>query len=157
MFRWLFRLIRVCIILALIAVNVLTLTSTAVNAFLSGAVAAALGIQTVSARMQSKLKQQTAMTTQLQNTLERQRTQVRTMGKSFVARTKRITLRSIAEIPASVIPFAGVALLVAGTVWEINQLCDGLKEMEMLYRDMDMDESIEQGTLEFVCNPQLTF
>lgn len=157
MFRWIYRFILVCAFLALLTTNVLTLTSTAVNGILSTALATTMGIQTVSTRLQSRLNQQRATTTNLQNTLRRHKTDVLSMGRNLVARTRRITAYSIAEIPAATIPFAGFALLVGGTFWELNQLCEGLKEMESLYRDMDIDESIEQGTLQAVCHPGLLF
>lgn len=157
MFRWIYSLILICTFLALVTTNVLSLTSTAVNGILSGAVATAVGIQTVSAQLQSRLKRQTAVTAKLQDTLRLQKMSVRSMGRNLVARTKRITAYSLAEIPAATVPFAGLALLVGGTAWELNQLCEGLKEMESLYRDMDIDESIEQGTLQAVCHPRSLF
>ncbi len=157
MFRWFRRIFLTATLLILLITNVLTLTSTGFNALLSGAIATVTGIQSVSSRLQSRLKQQTAMTAQLQDTLQRQKTHVRTLGRNFAARTKRITAYSIAGIPAAMIPFAGLAVLVAGTVWELNQLCEGLKELESLYRDLDIDESIEQDTLQAVCHPRLSF
>ncbi len=157
MFNWFRRIFLTATLLTLLITNVLTLSSTGFNALLSGAIATVTGIQSVSSRLQSRLKQQTAMTTQLQATLQRQKTHVRALGQNFTARTKRITAYSIAGIPAAMIPFAGLALLVAGTVWELNQLCEGLKELETLYRDLDIDESIEQDTLQAVCHPRLSF
>jgi hypothetical protein len=55
---WTKRLITTLAFLALIATNILTLTSTAFNAVLSGLVGTALGIRTVSSMMQSKLATQ---------------------------------------------------------------------------------------------------
>ena len=52
---WTKRLLLTLTFLALIATNILTLTSTAFNAALSGLVGTALGTRTVSSMMQSKL------------------------------------------------------------------------------------------------------
>ncbi len=117
MFRWIYSLILICTFLALVTTNVLSLTSTAVNGILSGAVATAVGIQTVSAQLQSRLKRQTAVTAKLQDTLRLQKMRVRSMGRNLVARTKRITAYRLAEIPAAPVPFAGFALLCGGTAW----------------------------------------
>ena len=47
MITWTKRLLLTCTILGLLATNVLTLTSTAFNAALSGAMSTALGVATV--------------------------------------------------------------------------------------------------------------
>ena len=82
-----------------------------------------------------------------------QKTSVRNMGRKLMARTKRIATYSMAEIPASVLPYAGIALLIAGTAWELKQLCDGLFEMEELYAEMDIDEPLDEGALHAACHP----
>jgi membrane associated rhomboid family serine protease len=52
---WKKRLLLTATFLALLATNILTLTSTAFNAALSGLMGAALGVRTVSSTMQSKI------------------------------------------------------------------------------------------------------
>jgi hypothetical protein len=58
MITWTKRLLLTLTFLALIATNILTLTSTAFNAALSGLVGSALGVRTVSSMMQSKITSQ---------------------------------------------------------------------------------------------------
>jgi hypothetical protein len=55
---WTKHLLLTLTFLALIATNILTLTSTAFNAALSGLVGSALGVRTVSSMMQSKITSQ---------------------------------------------------------------------------------------------------
>jgi hypothetical protein len=143
MLKWLRRFILLMMLLTLLIANVLTITSTAFNAALTGLVATAIGVKTVT----SKLHAQVAS----------QKSSVRTTGRNLAARTKRIAAYSVAEIPASVIPFAGMALLVAGTAWELKQLCDGLKDMEALYAQMQIEEDLDGDTLRAVCHPHSWF
>jgi hypothetical protein len=58
MITWTKRLIITASFLALITTNILTLTSTAFNAAISGLMGTALGIRTVSSMMHSKLASQ---------------------------------------------------------------------------------------------------
>jgi len=57
-FPWLRRISLLAVLLGLLATNVLTLTSTACNAALSGLVGTALGVRTVSSMMQTKIASQ---------------------------------------------------------------------------------------------------
>jgi hypothetical protein len=60
MFTLIKRLTITCILLALIATNILTLTHTAFNTALSGLMGTYLGVRTVSSMMQSKLTSKNA-------------------------------------------------------------------------------------------------
>ena len=140
-------------LLTLVITNVLTLTSTVVNAALTGLLATAIGVKTATGMLHRQLAIQRVNNARLQSRMLLHRNQVRTVGRRLAARTKRIAAYSIAEIPASVIPYAGLSLLVAGTVWELKQLCDGLKDMEVLYAQMEIDEPLDGDTLRVVCNP----
>jgi len=82
---------------------------------------------------------------------------VRNMGKRLTGRSKRIAAFSVAEIPASVIPFAGMALIAAGTAWELAELCAGLYELEELYGELEIMDAVEPGTVQLICHPQLLF
>ena len=133
MFTWFRRFILLIMFLGLLATNVLTLTSTAFNAALTGLVATAVGIKSVT----SKLHAQVAF----------QKASVRNMGRKLTARTKRIAAYSVAEVPASMLPYAGMAILVAGTAWELRQLCEGLYELEELYTEIELEEEVESDAL----------
>ena len=47
----------------------------------------------------------------------------------------------------------GMALIAAGTAWELKQLCNGLKDMEALYAQMEIKEDLDADTLRAVCHP----
>lgn len=139
MFTWFRRFILLIMFLGLLATNVLTLTSTAFNAALTGLVATTVGIKSVT----SKLHAQVAY----------QKSSVRNMGRKLTARTKRIAAYSILEVPSSMVPYAGMAILVAGTAWELKQLCEGLYELEELYTEIELEEEVDSDALRKVCHP----
>lgn len=82
---------------------------------------------------------------------------VKTVTAKLHSRSKRIAAFSVGEIPASVIPFAGMALIAAGTAWELKLLCEGLKDMEALYRDVGIEDSLDDDSFRAVCHPSSWF
>ncbi len=77
------------------------------------------------------------------------------MGQQLVARSRKIAAVTLAELPAGSIPIAGVAVLVAGALWELKQLCQGLYDVESLYADVELDEPVGEDALNSVCHPSL--
>jgi hypothetical protein len=150
MFRFLRQLFFVLMLTLSILINVLSITSTVFNAALTGLVAATLGVKTVTAKLHSRNKQ-------LETQRSMQKKSVRRMGNRLASRSKRIAAFSVGEIPASVIPFAGMALIAAGTAWELKQLCGGLKDMKTLYRDMGIEEPLDDDSFRAVCHPSSWF
>jgi hypothetical protein len=121
---WTKRLLLTLTFLALIATNILTLTSTAFNAALSGLMGTALGIRTVSSMMQTKLAGQDKAIKKHKATATRRKAATRNFGTRLASRTKRVAAKSIAAIPAESIPFIGVAVLIADTEYELYAACE---------------------------------
>ena len=120
MITWTKRLLLTFTILGLLATNVLTLTSAALNAALSGFISTALGVATVTEALQPKIaRQRTAAKTR--------KVAARKFGTRLAARTKRVAAASVAAIPAETIPFLGVGVLVAGTAYELYEACESMK------------------------------
>jgi hypothetical protein len=90
------RLLLILTFLALIATNILTLTSTAFNAALSGLVGTALGIRTVSSMMQSKLTSKDKIIKTHKATAIKRKAATRKFGTRLASRTKRVAAKSIA-------------------------------------------------------------
>jgi anti-sigma factor RsiW len=129
MIRWLRRLITLAIILALLASNILTLTSAAFNGLLSGIVAGATGIKTLSHLNAQRL--------------DSQRNAVKRMGTRMRARTAKMAARSTMGNSVTWIPFVGASLAVALTIWELADLCESIQDLDQLYQEMDIeDESV---------------
>ena len=123
MLRWLKRLSTALIIAGLVASNVLSLTSSAFNALLSGAIAGATGIKTLT-----------------HIDLDRQRNAVKKMGSRMVARTKRMIARSTVSSTIKWIPILGASVAVGLTIMELSDLCASINDLSLLYQEMDLEQ-----------------
>jgi hypothetical protein len=147
MIVWIKRLLLSATFLALIATNVLTLTSAAFNAAVSGLMGSALGIQTVSSALQHNLSASKAR-------MAAQKTATRKFGSRVATRTRKLVATSIAELPAEAIPVLGVTVLIAATAYEIKLACENLDDLDELYRELEM-EAVDGGLMANVCDPGL--
>lgn len=155
MITWTKRLILVASFLALITTNILTLTSTAFNAALSGAIAAATGIRTVSSMMQAKIASQDATIKKHKADSIKRKAATRRFGTRLASRTRRVAAKSIAAIPAESIPFVGVAVLIADTGYELYAACETVKDLDQLYSDLGMRDETPEDVMHSVCQPEL--
>ena len=126
MLRWITRVLMSAIMIGLLVSNMLTLTSSAFNALLSGAIAGATGIKTL-----SHINKET---------LQRQRAAVKRMGTRMKARTVRMASRSTMGNSFSAIPIVGAAITVALAAWELAEFCEGLQELSQLYHELEIDD-----------------
>ena len=111
-------------LMALVVTNILTLTSTAFNAALSGALSSALGVTTVADLMSQRLANEERALTQAQTKLTNKKAAVRKFGTRLTSRTKRVAARSIAAIPAESVPYLGIAAVIAATGYEFYEACE---------------------------------
>ena len=157
MLIWLKRLFKLLLYAALVFITVITLTSSLLGTALSGLLGAtAASIRAVPLiPMQSELDAERAKSQRLQSSINKHKESVRKMGQRLVARSRKIAAVTLAELPAGSIPLAGVAVLVAGALWELKQLCQGLYDLESLYADVELDEPVGEDALNSVCHPSL--
>lgn len=155
MITWTKRLLLTASFLALITTNILTLTSTAFNAALSGALAAATGARTVSSMMQTKLTSQDKAIKKQATVQTKRKAATRKFGTRLASRTKRVAVKSIAAIPAESIPFIGVAVIIADTGYELYAACETLKDLDHLYSDLGRSDETPDGAMHRVCDPKL--
>lgn len=138
------RLLLICAILGLLATNVLTLTSTAFKAALSGFMSTALGVATVTEALQSKIaKQQVAA--------KSRKVTARKFGTKLATRTKRVAAASVAAIPAEAVPFLGIGVLVAGTAYELYEACESMRDLDELYAGLGMEDEVPGDVVREVC------
>ncbi|TDG11418.1 hypothetical protein E2F43_18730 [Seongchinamella unica] len=149
------RLLLTGLFLTLLATNILTLTSVAFNAAVSGLISSALGIQTVTGMMNQRLAGKDKMIRQQKTSAAKRKVAVRKFGSRLSARTRRVATRSIAAIPGEAIPYLGVAVLIAGTSYELYEACESLRDLETLYAELGLDDKPPEATLSAVCDPQL--
>ena len=155
MARWIKRLLLAGLIVGLLASNVLTLTSSAFNAALSGALATVTGVRTVTGLMQSQLaSQQRVITRQAAENAQR-KAATRRFGTRLANRTKRVAAKSLAAIPAESIPILGIGILIADTGYELYAACETLRDVNQLYLDLGVNDRVTDDSLQQVCNPDL--
>lgn len=162
MLTWIKRLLITVTILALIAINILTLTHTAFNTALSGLAGTYLGVRTVASAMQAKLASKDAAIKKHKSTAKkrkatamRRNAATRRFGTRLTTRTKRVAAKSIAAIPAEAIPFLGVAVLIADTGYELYAACETMTDLDELYADLGMDGETPDDVMHTVCDPEL--
>jgi hypothetical protein len=155
MLIWTKRLLLTASFLALITTNILTLTSTAFSAALSGLMGTALGIRTVSSIMQSKIASQDKAIKKQAAVQAKRKAATRKFGTRLSTRTKRVAAKSIAAIPAESIPFLGVAVLIADTGYELYAACETVRDLGQLYADLGMADEVSEDAMHSVCDPEL--
>ena len=148
MITWTKRLILTASFLALITTNVLTLTNTAFNAAVTGLVSTALGVQTVSDALRSKVDAKKKI-------IKNRKLATRKFGTKVTARTKKLVATTLAEIPGEAIPLLGIPILLAATAYEIKLACENLDDLDQLYTDMGMADETPDDVMHSVCNPIL--
>jgi hypothetical protein len=154
-FTWTKRLVLTLSFMALIATNVLTLTSTAFNAALSGLMSTALGVQTVSDALRGKLDAKNKTIKKHNAALAKRKAVTRRFGARLTSRTKRVAASSVAAIPGEAIPFLGIPLLIGGTTYELYEACNSMKDLDELYSDMGIVDETPDDVLHSVCDPSL--
>ena len=138
MVKFLKRLFLTFTLICLLIFNVLTLTVSSLNALVSGLIATAFGVATVTSALHTKAASQRAA--------------VKRMGNRLALRSKRAAARAVASIPAKTIPILGATLIVGGVIWELKDLCDGLRDVEDLYSELEIDDPVDESALQVVCH-----
>jgi len=132
------RAFMVLLLLGALALNIATVTSTAVFAAVSGIVGAVTGLTTVAAR---EAGLQAA-----------RRDAVRRTTRQVTRRIQRSAARSSASVFAEAIPVVGVGVIAAALSMEIRDACDTARDMhvlEGLTADPDADPAVLKA--EFAC------
>lgn len=112
------RTVILLLLLASVALNVATVTSSAVFAAVSGAVGAVSGLTTVAAR-EAGLR-------------AARRDAVRTTTRRVTTRMQRSAARSSASVFAEAIPMVGIGVIAAALALEIRDACDTARDMHVL-------------------------
>jgi hypothetical protein len=73
----------------------------------------------------------------------------------LISRTKLVTTKIIAAIPAESIPFIGVAVLIADTGYELYTACETVRNLDQLYVDFGMADEVQEDAMHSVCDPEL--
>jgi hypothetical protein len=68
----------------------------------------------------------------LKSTADIQRAAVRQFSTRMAARSTLNVTRNVASIPGKALPFVGTGIIVAGTAWDLYDLCESLRDMNLL-------------------------
>lgn len=82
-------------------------------------------------------------------------TSVARVGSNAAKRTKRLALHNITESTLGALPIGGIAILLAGVAYELSQLCDGMKEIDELYTELEIEDEMDSSVMDFVRHPGL--
>jgi uncharacterized coiled-coil protein SlyX len=74
------------------------------------------------------------------NAIERQKAAVKRMGTRLKARTIKIASREAASNAFSWIPLAGTGVAIAFAIMELRELCQGIRDVQELYQEMDIQD-----------------
>ncbi|WP_296763400.1 hypothetical protein [Sediminimonas sp.] len=132
--RWAMSLSRGILLLfmvALIALNIATVTVSGVFNVMSSAVEAAGWKGTVRARTKARRKIV--------------RKQVTRTSQRIAKRVSVTSARNVASIAGEALPVVGVGVIVAGTAWEINEACQTMQDLDQLDRSFNTDTTIDTG------------
>ncbi len=154
--RWIKRVLWLCLFCVMLVSNVITAASVILSNVVSGLMGTVLGrkptpllgaIQSPSQLLEENRR--------LKETLQSHRTAIANVGRGAAQRSKRLAMHNVTEMTLGALPVGGITILIAGTAWELSQLCEGMKEIGELYKTMEMEEELDKGVMDYVCNPTL--
>ena len=154
--RWIKRVLWLCVFCLLLISNVLTAASATLSNVVSGLMGTLLGRKPTpllgAIQSPSQLREENR---RLKETLQSHRNAIANVGSGAAQRTKRLAMHNVTEMTLGALPVGGITILIAGTAFELSQLCEGMKEMGELYKTMEMEEQLDKGVMDYVCNPTL--
>ena len=80
----------------------------------------------------------------LKNRLNANKKAVGRSTKRIAKRTIRGVSRSLKAIPADFIPYAGNAITLGVTVWELYDACETMKDMDEIIKSMGINDTVEK-------------
>ncbi len=154
--KWIKRILWLTIVCFLLITNVITAASMTLGNVLSGLLGTVLGRKSVpmvgAIQSPGQLRDENR---RLKDRLESQRTAIADVGKGAAQRSKRLAMHNVAEMTLGALPVGGLTILIAGTAWELSQLCEGMKEMDSLYLQLEIEDEEHKGVMDYICDPSI--
>ena len=148
----LFRAFRISRSLVIVIALVLSLAANA-TLFVGGIlhnvvgnfVESVTGLKTASAKQRKVVKNLQRENRQLRGQLKKVRSVARSAVKRTMVRSVKSARRSIATLAGKVLPHAGAAVAIGITVWEIKDLCDIIRDMNSIKKEVDPSEAVDDS------------
>lgn len=153
------RATMVLIVVAMLGLNLATLTVSALNAAVSGVLSAA-NITTVAARFaadkarlaterdvarkaareaEAKAARALARRSERKAAIKASRKVVRDLSQKVAFRAERRAIRETASVFAEALPFLGIAVLAASIGFEVKDACDTARDMKAMQAALDTE------------------
>lgn len=157
--RWIKRFLWLCIVSVLLISNVLTATTVILSNALSAIMGTVMGRKVLPPpslpNLSKQLELEKAENRRLKERMATAKTSVTRVGSNAARRTKKLAMYNITESALGALPIGGITILIAGTIWELSQLCEGMRDVEGLYTDLEVEEELDPEVMDYVCHPKL--
>ena len=147
------RVIMLVSFLGLIALNVLSLTSSAVHGFLYRGLAAlplTTYLQNSPTSQQKKLAKQNKA---LKQKISSRNAASKKIARRITARTARATSTNVASVFTESIPIYGIAFIVATTAYEVHAACENLKDIDAMLIELGVED--DHDNTDAVCGQDI--
>lgn len=148
------RPLLVVLCLVLLGSNIATLTWNAASAGISGMLGA-IGVNTVYHQMQARQQNQARQLAASQTREAALRQRVQDTGERIQKRTVKSAAASMGSLPAESIPYLGWAVGVGVTGYELMLACDNLRDLQDLYRELEVGDVAPTEAMQVICSPGL--
>lgn len=136
------RTLAIVIALAVsLAVNATLFVGGVLYNFVDDFLEDATGLQTASAKQRKVVRSLQKENRQLRGQIKKVRTVARTAAERTMKRSVKWATQSVATLPGKALPLVGAAVSVGVTTWEIKHLCDTIKDMNSIRREIDPSEA----------------
>lgn len=157
--RWIKRFLWLCVVSVLLISNVLTATTVMLSSALSAIMGTVMGRKVLPApsvpNLSKQLELEKAENRRLKERMATAKHSVARVGSNAARRTKKLAMYNITETALGALPIGGITIMIAGTIWELSQLCEGMKDVEGLYADLEVADELDPGVMDYVCHPTL--
>lgn len=99
------------------------------------------GLQTASAKHRKAVKTLKKENSQLRGQIKKVRRVARSAANRTLTRSVNSVKRSLATLAGKALPFAGAAVAVGVTAWEIEDHCETIRDMNSIRRQIDPSEA----------------
>ncbi len=147
------RIFTLLVFLGLISLNVMSLASSAVHAFLYGALSSIPIAAMAELLVNSPTEKNKRATSELKkkNTAIKQKVKVTT--SSIKKRTAKTVAVNVGSMFTEALPYIGIATIIGATTYEVSAACMNMKEIDDLLKSIEIEENSSEA--ENICGQEI--